>query len=783
VNVEGISISGTDAGNYTFNTTTDTTADIIPAPFNVNAGADQTVNEGEAVNFDGSYTDPGYPVQPTIAWIFGDGGTVEGTLAPTHAYADNGIYNVTLTVTYAEWSATSSDTMTVTVTNVAPTVTADPTDQAVQYSDPVDDVTFTGTVTFTAIDVPADVLSAAVSWKLDGGTTFIDGLPDAHTIEPDPGSLVFAEDPNQTNTWTLSGIADLAPDAYIIRVTVTDDDNDTGFVDTRIVVEPEDAVATYTGVMFVSTPSVKSGETTVELRASVQDITAVDPDSDPHAGDVQNARVTFYADGVAIAENLPVALVDPADPKTGVAAYPWDVDIGSADSETYEISVRIESSADPSADPSYYTGADEHILVTVSKPLNNSVTGGGYLVNEECCLGLYAPDPGLRTNFGFNVKYNKQGTNVQGNVNFILRQDGEVYQIKTNATDYLVIDPNDTRKAEFISKANLNKITDPAIPISIAGNLTLITTITDNGTPGHGDSIAITLWDGNTLLFSNQWDEIQTVEQLLDGGNLVVRAEVENLRLDGIHRSNREDSAGNLGSDMLLPVVQQAIGYWDSLGTYAATDDLAARLNVRVADLSDDRLGSTFGNTIWIDTDAAGYGWTCGAPLDNGRQAGRVDLLSVVTHEIGHVLGADHDTLGATLRLDERHLPLRSQAANGSFTQAAYAAVEWYDAPGYDLSQEALLRPSIFNPRSHRQGMSESLVLEKIFETGYSDIVQAEPVIVEQRPVGHAEFASRVDALLAALDDWDDDEVEMEAFSEDFIDEKLIDLLFGEDFD
>src|SRR5262249_6339667 len=55
-------------------------------------------------------------------WDFGDGATVDGTLTPSHTYADNGTYTATLTVTDAN-NLVTSDAAVVTVNNVAPTAT------------------------------------------------------------------------------------------------------------------------------------------------------------------------------------------------------------------------------------------------------------------------------------------------------------------------------------------------------------------------------------------------------------------------------------------------------------------------------------------------------------------------------------------------------------------------------------------------------------------------------------------------------------------------------------
>ncbi len=96
-----------------------------PVPPVIDAGPDKIGFEAQTVGFDGtgSYD----PMGGTLSylWDFGDGNTAAGAQAD-HAYADNGIYSATLTVTSTS-GLSATDTVSVAVDNVAPhAVTAVP---------------------------------------------------------------------------------------------------------------------------------------------------------------------------------------------------------------------------------------------------------------------------------------------------------------------------------------------------------------------------------------------------------------------------------------------------------------------------------------------------------------------------------------------------------------------------------------------------------------------------------------------------------------------------------
>jgi hypothetical protein len=102
---------------------TDTlTVTVNNLPPVVEAGEDQTVNEGDVLPFNGSFTEPGSHDTHIIQWNFGNGETASGILTPTCVYTVNGIYTVTLTVADDD-GGVGTDTLTVTVNPTAPTIT------------------------------------------------------------------------------------------------------------------------------------------------------------------------------------------------------------------------------------------------------------------------------------------------------------------------------------------------------------------------------------------------------------------------------------------------------------------------------------------------------------------------------------------------------------------------------------------------------------------------------------------------------------------------------------
>jgi hypothetical protein len=531
------------------------------------AGATITgVDEDGVVTLVGGFSDPGVDDTHIVTIDWGDGSTAEQVavvagqrdFTATHRYLDDNPsntsqddYTIAVTITDDDTGFAHSS-IAVTVRNVDPAASVDVDTEGkvtvgtdgvvaveVQYSDPIADG---AGITVRATDVAGDPLTASVQAGAGGSTALAEML----SVAPGDCTADIAANSNSctwvlTSTTSSAGIyTDLAPGTYAVQIVVEDDDLGSTEIPVVVTVLPEDARVWYTGPLFAATESALNSTATVELRATIRDITSVpdDPAWDPWPGDVRNASLTFEdrdTDQELCGATAVDAVFDPFDvfvaaQSIGVGTCPWTSTLGDNEDAVETTLATIAGG--------HYTRdeAEDDAVVTIARPLDDFITGGGYLVATDSA-GVYASSDGTHANYGFHVKFNKRGTNLQGGVNLIVRSAGRVYQIKANAMESLGVHDDGTGAgaAEFESKANITDVTDPDAPFLLGGNFVLQMRMTDLSEDDGVDTIGFSLWDirrangngGRTtqlLLYSSNWSGNVTHEQRIAGGNLMVHA-------------------------------------------------------------------------------------------------------------------------------------------------------------------------------------------------------------------------------------------------------------------
>lgn len=184
--------------------------------------------------------------------------------------------------------------------------------------------------------------------------------------------------------------------------------------------------------------------------------------------------------------------------------------------------------------------ASEQGLLTVAVPLgSNFVSAGGSIV-EVASAGLLPGVVGSKSQFSLSVKYNKSGTNLQGNAQVTVRSmvvaPGDtcqadangyhVYRFKSNSITSLTAQTASTpQTATLVGGASIQDITasgKSSCSYSVDGSATLQITMTDRAT----DTIGISIWQaankGGNLWFSSNWIGGKTTELPLENGSLAV---------------------------------------------------------------------------------------------------------------------------------------------------------------------------------------------------------------------------------------------------------------------
>ncbi len=325
-------------------------------------------DEGSGAAVSATFDDPGAADGPFACTVnYGDGsgsvpGTVNGTTCtgPEHTYADNGSYQVTVSVTDKD-GENDSNSVTHTVDNAVPSV-----DVPVVTPSPSDE-------------------GSAVSASADFRDPGVNDAPFTCTVDYGDGS---STQPGIIDGMTCTGPAHTYADngSYQVTVSVADKDRGTG---SNLTMQTVENVA----------PTV--GPITAPLEPVLVN-TAID------------AAASFTDPGV---RDTHTAVWDWGDGATSTGSVTEANGSGSTNGNHVYTAAGVYTLTLTVTDKDGGTGQTIYRYVVVYDPEGGFVTGGGWINSPA---GAYAADPSLvgRANFGFVSKYQRGATTPTGQTEF-----------------------------------------------------------------------------------------------------------------------------------------------------------------------------------------------------------------------------------------------------------------------------------------------------------------------------------------------------------------------------
>jgi hypothetical protein len=286
------------------------------------------------------------------------------------------------------------------------------------------------------------------------------------------------------------------------------------YLNGTMTVTPREANVAYIGQTTFVTSGTSDTTAQVTLTASIQD-----PDG---RGSVANATVTFkdLLSGKILAQNVPVSLVSNTDTTVGTANTVVTLSTGQYGSQMYLIEVTLGGSyknvQQTGALPSSTEYQAAHPTVTVMTPaVTNSVRAAGSIGFVSTSAGMLRSDIGAASNYTIGLKYNKGGTNPQGQILITIPRSDGIYYVKSNSISSLafsgMLDGTPTNTTIY-TKASIYKILPNGTTMSVDGNVTLRVDAYD-GKSG-GDKIGFTVLSSkdSSLYYSNNWQYDSTAK-------------------------------------------------------------------------------------------------------------------------------------------------------------------------------------------------------------------------------------------------------------------------------
>lgn len=305
--------------------------------------------------------------------------------------------------------------------------------------------------------------------------------------------------------------------------------------------------------------------------------------------------------------------------------------------------------------------------VVIFDPSAGFVTGGGWINSPA---GAYPASPSLagKANFGFESRYHNGNNVPTGNTEFQFKLAN--FNFKSTVYEWLVVSG---AKARFRGVGTVNG----------AGSFGFELTAWDGQAPGGGgtDRFRIKIWNanqGNGVVYDNMMGAADGADPTttLGGGSIVIHRLDSLMAAGGPRPPTVAAPTPRLSAGALQPILAAAIDRWAVAGLDFTRLNVMRNATITIADLGGSYLGlaNAVTHVIRIDDDAAGFGWFVDStPREDSefrrpgdrRVRGRMDLLSVIAHELGHLVGLDDnhdaghaaDVMGDSLAAGRRRMP------------------------------------------------------------------------------------------------------------------------------